>query len=177
MRTVLLLTAVISFGCDQTSSSGGNDMATNGSTDLANGANHDLSFPPGTDLAGADFAIPPGADLAISGHLQSVFVIVMENNNWASIKGSTHAPYINGLLPVAAHAEMYKNPAGIHPSEPDYLWLEAGTNFGITADGDPAGDHQSSTAHLVTQLEAAGISWKSYQEDIDGITCPLTGVK
>src|SRR5207248_1445429 len=40
----------------------------------------------------------------------TVFLIVMENTDWSSIKGSSSAPYINGtLLPRAAHAEQYYN--------------------------------------------------------------------
>jgi DNA/RNA endonuclease G (NUC1) len=107
--------------------------------------------------------------------LQTVFVILLENENWASISGNAAAPYINhGLLPMASHAEQYFNPPGIHPSLPNYLWLEAGTNFGVTADGDPSSYHQGTTNHLVTLLKNAGISWTSFQEDITGTTCPLT---
>lgn len=101
----------------------------------------------------------------------------MENHNWSDIKGNPSAPYINNtLLPLGSHAEQYYNPPGIHPSEPNYLWLEAGTNFGVFDDNDPSSNHQSSTQHLVTQLQQAGIAWKSYQEDISGTTCPLTSV-
>lgn len=106
--------------------------------------------------------------------LRTVFLIVMENHNWSDIKQNSSAPYINQtLLPMASHTEHYYNPPGLHPSEPNYLWLEAGTNFGVTTDDDPAVNHQHSTQHLVTLLEQAGISWKSYQEDIDGTVCPL----
>jgi hypothetical protein len=113
-----------------------------------------------------------------AGHaIKTVFIIMMENHNWSDIKGSTSAPYINNtLLPMASHAEAYNNVPGIHPSEPNYLWLEAGTNFGVLNDSAPSRNHQSSTAHLVNQLEAAGLTWKSYQEDIDGSSCPLTNV-
>lgn len=105
----------------------------------------------------------------------SIFVIVMENHNWSDIKNNPAAPYINQtLLPMASHAEEYYNPPGNHPSEPNYLWMEAGTNFGIHDDNTPLINHQSSTAHLVTLLEQAGIPWKSYQEDIPNTTCPLT---
>jgi hypothetical protein len=105
---------------------------------------------------------------------QTVFLIVMENTNWASIEGSNSAPYINKtLLPMASYARQYYNPPGLHPSEPNYLWLEAGTNFGIRNDDSPSANHQSSTMHLVTLLDQAGISWKSYQEGISGTTCPL----
>jgi len=110
-----------------------------------------------------------------SGAIQNVFVIVMENHNWSSIKGSSSAPYINNtLLPMGAHAEKYSNVPGIHPSEPNYLWMEAGTNFGILNDNAPSSNHQGTTAHLVTQLQNAGITWKSYQEGISGTSCPLT---
>jgi len=107
--------------------------------------------------------------------IRTVFIIVLENHNWSDIKGNSSAPYINTvLLPASAHAERYFNPPGIHPSLPNYLWLEAGQNFGILDDRDPSSDHQSTSQHLTNQLEAAGISWKAYQEDIDGVTCPLT---
>ena len=68
---------------------------------------------------------------------------------------------------MAAHAEQYFNPPGLHPSEPNYLWLEAGTNFGVRNDGLPSANHQSSTQHLVNQLEAAGLTWKAYAEGIE----------
>jgi hypothetical protein len=104
-----------------------------------------------------------------------VFVIVLENHNWADIKGSASAPYINGtLLPLGSHAERYMNPPGLHPSLPNYLWMEAGTSFGIRDDAGPSVNHQSTTSHLVTLLKSAGISWKSYQEDISGKACPVT---
>src|SRR5213595_3211789 len=108
----------------------------------------------------------------------TVFLIVMENTDWSSIKGSSSAPYINGtLLPRAAHAEQYYNPPNSHPSLPNYLWLEAGTNFNISNDNLPSQNHQSTTSHLVNMLEAAGVSWKTYQEDegsgaFDGTYCP-----
>ena len=106
---------------------------------------------------------------------KTVFLIMMENHNWSDIKGSPSAPYLNTtLLPMASHAEQYYNPPGNHPSEPNYLWLEAGTNFGITDDADPAVNHQSTRLHLVTLLTTAHITWKSYQEGISGTECPLT---
>jgi hypothetical protein len=110
-----------------------------------------------------------------AGGIRTVFLILMENHNWSSIKGSASAPYMNGtLLPQASYANYYVNLPGIHPSEPNYLWLEAGTNFGVLNDGLPSANHQSTNQHLSALLEAKGLSWKSYQEDITGTTCPLT---
>ena len=118
---------------------------------------------------------PPPVVPPVDKGIGHVFVIVMENHNWVDIKGSASAPYINGtLLPLGSHAENYMNPPGLHPSLPNYLWLEAGTNFGIRNDSGPSTNHQSTTSHLVTLLQAAGISWKSYQEDISGTACPLS---
>src|SRR5690349_504158 len=113
--------------------------------------------------------------LAQLANVRTVFIVLMENHNWSEIKGSASAPYINNvLLPSASRAEQYYNPPAIHPSLPNYLWLEAGTNFGILNDNDPSSNHQSTTSHLVTQLTGAGVSWKTYQENISGATCPLT---
>lgn len=105
------------------------------------------------------------------------------------------APFINSLVDgtavavidgravniseQVAFATNYHNvlatPSGnnphIHPSEPNYLWSEAGTNFGILNDNDPFAavnpSNQNTTQHLVTLLTQAGMTWRSYQEDID----------
>ena len=101
---------------------------------------------------------------------------MLENHSWATVQGNSSAPYINNtLVPQASYAAQYRNPGYLHPSLPNYLWLEAGTNFGIQADGDPGTYHQATTQHFVTLLQAAGHSWKAYLEDIDGTSCPLSG--
>lgn len=113
-------------------------------------------------------------------HIHTVFVIVMENHNWTgassgNIKGNPAAPYINyTLIPMASHANVYDNPPGIHPSLPNYIWMEAGNNLGITDDGPPSAHPQSTTDHLTTLLEKAGVTWRAYEEDITGKTCPVT---
>ena len=78
-----------------------------------------------------------------------------------------------------AYATAYHNvlatPSGnnpdIHPSEPNYIWAEAGDNFGVLNDNDPFAangpTNQNTTDHLSTYLTKAGKTWKSYQEDID----------
>lgn len=104
----------------------------------------------------------------------TVFVIVLENHDWAAFKGSPSAPYLNNtLLPMASRCEQYMGVSGLRPSLPNYLWLEAGTNFGIYDNQLPDVNHQSTTNHLTAMLEAAGISWRAYQEDIGGTHVPL----
>src|SRR5215470_2377373 len=64
-----------------------------------------------------------------------------------------------------------ENNLHIHPSEPNYIWAEAGTNFGVLNDNDPyrvpGGTNQNTPLHLSTFLTQAGKTWRSYQEDID----------
>jgi hypothetical protein len=109
-----------------------------------------------------------------------VFLVLMENHNASQIYGDTSsAPYINGtLLPKYAHATNYTTT--VHPSEPNYVWLEAGSNntgdHTFTTDNDPSSTNSTgTTSHLVTQLKNAGHTWRSYQEGINSTTgaCPV----
>jgi phospholipase C len=144
---------------------GKSDTATGGDTKPGDG---------GSDTStGGDTT---GGDTSGGGKVKTVFIILMENHSWSSITSSTSANYINKtLVPMSSYATQYYNPPGIHPSEPNYIWLEAGDNFGIIddADPDPASRHLTTTDHLATQLEKAGVSWKAYQEDISGAECPI----
>lgn len=106
-----------------------------------------------------------------------------------------NAPFINSLVngtafanvdgavvhisEQVAYATAYHNvlatPLGnnphIHPSEPNYIWAEGGSNFGVANDNDPyspnGATNQNTTEHLSTLLTKNGKTWKSYQEDID----------
>ena len=102
-----------------------------------------------------------------------VFIIVMENHNWEDIKASANAKFVKRLLGQGASADDYHNPPGVHPSEPNYIWLVAGSNHGIHDDHEPAANGLHGVDSLGAQLNLKGISWKSYQEGIDGKTCPL----
>jgi hypothetical protein len=127
--------------------------------------------------------------------IKKVFVIAMENHNWTQpenqfsggiqqIYQNPNAPFINSLVngtsdisDQVAYAAAYHNvlstPSGdnadIHPSEPNYIWAEAGTNFNVLNDNDPytGGTNQNTPLHLSNLLAQAGKTWKSYQEDID----------
>ncbi len=116
---------------------------------------------------------PAAAPDRSSHSLKTVFLILLENKDWRDIAGSRSAPYINGtLLPSFAHAENFRN-GGLHPSLPNYILLEAGNNLGVTSNATPAEVPLPVPCHLVTYLEEIGSSWKTYQEGIDGLTCPI----
>jgi hypothetical protein len=122
--------------------------------------------------------------------VKKVFVIAMENHNWTQPSTITSpqqiflnpaAPFINslvngtsGISGQVAYANMYINAApGIHPSEPNYIWAEAGTNFGVFNDDDPYHSDcsvdtlQSTDQHLTAFLMKDKKTWKSYQEDVN----------
>ena len=100
-----------------------------------------------------------------------------------SLVNGTAVAWINGqpvnISQHTAYAMSYHNVLAtqsgsnphIHPSEPNYIWAEAGTNFGIANDDDPYKDDpphaQNTTQHLTGLLQQIRKSWKSYQEDTD----------
>jgi phospholipase C len=53
------------------------------------------------------------------------------------------------------------------------LWIHAGDNLGIIDDNEPPFHSASTTDHLADYLEKANITWKAYEESIDGTTCPM----
>jgi phospholipase C len=95
----------------------------------------------------------------------TVFTIVMENKSLGQIQGNPDAPYLNQLIADGALAQGYHDPY-IHPSEPNYIWMIAGENFGVLDDQDPAAHSIDSTSHIADQIELAGLDWKSYQESM-----------
>jgi hypothetical protein len=129
-----------------------------------------------------------------SGSIGPVFVIALENHNWTQptnqFTGSQQqifqnpaAPYINSLVtPGNANAQYvsyasnyHQNVSPItgntsHPSEPNYIWSEAGTDFGVNNDNQPygsGGTNQNTNQHLTGLMQAQGLPWRSYQEGID----------
>lgn len=117
--------------------------------------------------------------------IQHVFMIAMENCDPSMIYGNTaEAPYINGtVLPRSAHAASFYDRLPLEiPSEPHYVWMEAGTNafadHTFTDDDDPSATNSTAdTNHLTTQIQNAknGLTWRTYQEGIDVATgaCPI----
>ena len=123
-----------------------------------------------------------GAAPASANVIKHVFVIVMENEDSSSIYGNAKAPYINGLLHSYAHALKFADelPGPVIPSEPHYVYMEAGTNafsdHTFKTDDDPyAGNSTSSTAHLVTQMKTNGTTWLSYDQSLSTTAgaCPI----
>jgi hypothetical protein len=131
----------------------------------------------------------------------SVWYILMENRDFTNsetsggqeIWGSPAAPYLNSLVtpgnPNAAQASYcaaYHNVlavydgsgSSIHPSEPNYVWMESGSNLSKLDDNDPYGSGKSvnqihnflaanasySGQNLCGLIQAAGLTWRAYSE-------------
>jgi phosphatidylinositol-3-phosphatase len=90
-----------------------------------------------------------------------IAVVVMENEEYGDIIGSSATPYINALARRYALARsMY---AISHPSLPNYLGLTGGSTFGISSD---CTDCTVRATSIVDQLVRARVSWKAYMEDL-----------
>ena len=75
----------------------------------------------------------PIASAASVPSFSHIYLVVMENHEYGSIVGSSHAPYINSL--IRRYGLATNDHAVTHPSEPNYLALFAGSTFGIRDDG------------------------------------------
>ncbi len=86
-----------------------------------------------------------------------------ENHNYADVVGSPEVPYLNTLIAEGALAANYF--ANAHPSLPNYLWLTVGEGL-YTFDACPA---TVDADNIVREMNAAGISWKSYAESLPSV--------
>jgi phosphatidylinositol-3-phosphatase len=155
-------------GSEDAGSSRGHDA---GSTD--GGSSHHPDA--GTSDAGHS---APDAGSTTTSQIKKVFQILMENKADSAVYGSSSAPYINSLMATYAYAT--DDVTEVDPSEPNYVWLEGGTNAyadnTFSTDADPSASNSTATTdHIVTFLGRAGLTWKAYAEDINSTTglCPI----
>jgi phosphatidylinositol-3-phosphatase len=128
--------------------------------------------------------------------VKTVFVVAMENHNWVQPSPTSSpeqiflnpaAPFINSLVKgtsgisgQVAYANMYLSAIpGLHPSEPNYVWAEAGQDgISLGTDNDPYWPGPTPAActpdtiittdqHLSAFLTKDKKTWRSYQEDVN----------
>jgi hypothetical protein len=120
-----------------------------------------LSFTISSDAVNAP--APPTPPVAHVPHFDHVFVVMMENEDYADIIGNSAAPYLNSLLAKGTNlTNMY---ATAHPSDENYTAFAAGTTG--TQEGN------TTTAELDNQqigdlIGNAGGTWRSYTQDSNG---------
>ena len=101
------------------------------------------------------------------------FINSLVNGTAFAVVGDSVVDISNQVAYATAYHNVLATPSGnnphIHPSEPNYIWAEGGSNFSVLNDNDPytGGTNQNVSQHLSNLLTQAGKTWKSYQEDID----------
>ncbi|HLI67902.1 MAG TPA: alkaline phosphatase family protein [Caulobacteraceae bacterium] len=132
-----------------------------------------LAAPNATAQTAADRAVPRYAHIV---------VIVEENKNYDQVLNPAAAPNIAGLAAAYGNAAQFFSE--VHPSEANYIAFLAGDTYGIHDDDayychagleDPFcpgaaapgyADHRVTAPHLGQQLDAKGLTWKGYYEDL-----------
>lgn len=158
MKRMLTIAIALTAACSSSKATGPNGMnpdapGGNGADGNNGNGNHDA---------------PAGSSS------RTIYTIVLENHDYKEIVGSSNAPYINSLISMGALATNYKDTA--HPSLPNYLHMISGDNQypGIIDIGPKQVPYfPAMKDNLGTQLEAAHINWRSYQESM-GTACNLT---
>lgn len=89
--------------------------------------------------------------------------IWMENESYAAVVGSRSAPYLTQLAHECGLATDYE--AVSHPSLPNYIAATSGDTWGIADDAPPSA-HPVAHASIFSQLIAAGLTWRSYEESM-----------
>jgi phosphatidylinositol-3-phosphatase len=144
--------------------------------------------------AGMAWMATPGVGLASSRdseipRYQHIVEIMMENQKYGAIIGSSQAPQINALANQYGLATNYYGVT--HPSEPNYLAAVAGSYFGVQDDnqfyctpalaskpadwqcGGTTVDHTVNAKSIADQLTAADKTWKGYFQSLPAIVGPV----
>jgi hypothetical protein len=134
------------------------------------------------------------APAQIKGSTSAPFLNALVTPNSVGPAGSYYA--LNSISPSAqvSYCNCYHNSgantlgtnglptsASVHPSEPNYVWMEAGNNLSKGDDNEPFGTGQSvsqianfltanpsfSNESFSSLLQNAGFTWKSYSEGVN----------
>ena len=107
---------------------------------------------------------PPSSNVPAFDH---VFVIMMENTDYAQVIGdTTNAPYINSL---ANQGVLLVNHSGVyHPSDENYLAIAGGDTFVKGAIYYP--NIHVTASSIADEIEAKGKTWKAYEQGM-GTPC------
>jgi len=118
-----------------------------------------------------------------------IFVIIEENHTFDEIIGNPAAPAINRLAGQYGLATEFF--AEVHPSEGNYVAMVGGNSFGIHDDDaywckpkmqdascphayvSDYPDHTRDAPNIARQIDAKGLTWKGYFEDIPMAGSPV----
>jgi phospholipase C len=90
-----------------------------------------------------------------------IILIVLENESYGSVIGSSKAPHLNAL--ANQYVLMTDYYAVTHPSLPNYIALMSGSTQGITSD---CNNCFFNAQNLGNEITASGKTWKAYEESM-----------
>jgi phosphatidylinositol-3-phosphatase len=99
-----------------------------------------------------------------------VIWIWMENESYNQVIGAASASYLTQLAHACGIATNYA--AVSHPSLPNYIAATSGSTWGIADDDGPSA-HPLAGPSIFSQVSAAGLSWRSYEESMPS-NCALS---
>lgn len=108
-------------------------------------------------LAQACASRPAAADAPFD----HVVVVIMENKSYDETRVQ---PYTASL--IAQGASFSNSHAVVHPSQPNYFALWAGSTLGVTNDNCPPTGTPFSAENLGHACQTAGKSWRAYSENL-----------
>lgn len=121
----------------------------------------------GAAVSSVAAATSPCGSLTTAPTYKHVIVVMMENNSYGNIVGSSSAPYINSLTKECGVASNYHNIS--HASLDNYIGMTDGmTNSQLSGfDGDclPSSSCEVTTTNLFNQLTSP-LTWRSYAESM-----------
>jgi hypothetical protein len=104
---------------------------------------------------------PASAQASSFPRYDHIFLMMEENEPYSNIIGNPHAPILNAL---ARDYGLATNDHGTSdPSEPNYVAILGGSDFGISSDDPYYFPGQTVDApNVMSELQAAGFTWKAY---------------
>ncbi|HEX6791656.1 MAG TPA: alkaline phosphatase family protein [Candidatus Krumholzibacteria bacterium] len=93
--------------------------------------------------------------------MDHVMVIIMENHGYDEVRTLSYTSKL-----IARSATLTQSYAVTHPSLPNYIALWSGSTLGVTDDNCPPGGSPFSAANLGQACEKAGVTWRTYCEDL-----------
>jgi acid phosphatase len=107
---------------------------------------------------------PRPAAAQIVPRMDHVMIVVMENHSYDQVRT---LPYTSTL--ISTYTSFSQSYAVSHPSQPNYLALWAASLLGISDDNCPPAGSPYSAPNLGSSCEAAGVTWKSYCENLPSV--------
>src|SRR5215470_2114689 len=111
------------------------------------------------------------------GHLDHVFVIMMENHGYQQIVNNPNEPYLNSLI-ANKKVNFATNYFAVgHPSLTNYLEIVGGSNFGVRSDNSPDWGNPTCQPNIVAGTVNADGSNPPQGVTLDpnSAICPIAG--